>query len=554
MISSKRVVTLGRWVMFGLLASAVAFLPATGAPRGRSSNEQIFLNHVSQGPLMRFYIEDPSLAPEQLQGRFQRLHEVQESAQTAQSVQAAAAPSPSEVADLFNRDGTGLPQNEESIGVCRRNPQYVLGGTNDYRGLLDPQENFTGWHFSSDNGRTVTNEGLLPAIEGIPSGGDPVDVLDSKGRDTCKAFAASLNYEPATGDPNGIGVYKSTPHTLATCPGGSARACWPNRRLVATGDEGHFLDKEWMDVGQSGEAGKVVWVTYSDFDMTDPEVPFTAEIFAVRCDYSLDTCTEPIPISEDDRDVQFSDVTIGPDGRVYVTWSKITGELEGTPQTFIHKIRVAQPGSTTFGPERVIYRERNAIPFGGFLHANDFRVATYPKNSVTRFGSGENRTNRIYVTWDACLRRILGETTCLEPRIKLTYSDNEGRSWTDPKIISKRNDNYFPAIAQDPSNRNILVAYFTNRFDYFHNRQAVELVTIDGRSAKVTNRQQVTRTLNESEADPVLGGFFIGDYIEVFGHRGNAYTHYNMNYRRIAVLGSEKQIPQQDNYLTKTSE
>jgi len=30
---------------------------------------------------------------------------------------------------------------------------YVLGGTNYYRGIVDPAGNFTGWHFSTDGGR-----------------------------------------------------------------------------------------------------------------------------------------------------------------------------------------------------------------------------------------------------------------------------------------------------------------------------------------------------------------------------------------------------------------
>ena len=55
-------------------------------------------------------------------------------------------------------------------------PDIVIDGTNDYRGLLDPQENFTGWHLSTDGGRSVAKEGLLPPIafgDGklVPSGG-----------------------------------------------------------------------------------------------------------------------------------------------------------------------------------------------------------------------------------------------------------------------------------------------------------------------------------------------------------------------------------------------
>ena len=81
---------------------------------------------------------------------------------------------------MFNHDTVGLPQNEESVTVCG---QTVLGGTNDFRSLLltPPQELGAGWHLSTDNGRTLRNEGLLPPVtiagQPVPARGDPVDVV-----------------------------------------------------------------------------------------------------------------------------------------------------------------------------------------------------------------------------------------------------------------------------------------------------------------------------------------------------------------------------------------
>jgi hypothetical protein len=268
----------------------------------------------------------------------------------------------------------------------------------------------------------------------------------------------------------------------------------------------------------------------------------------VRCDANLNDCTEPILISNDDKAVQYADVTIGPDGRTYLTWTEVLGVLEQEPQTFIHKLRIAPAGSTEFGPERIVHRERQPIPFGRFLHANDFRVATYPKNTVKLL---DGSSSRIFVVWDACAARIFDESVCEEPRILLKYSNDEGRSWSEVKVLSVDGDNYFPAIADDSTGAYLAVTWFTNRRDaQFHNRQDVELATIapDGQVAK---RQFLTQTSNESEADPLLGGFFIGDYIEVFAHQGTAYVHYNANYRSIRVLGQGFRIPQQDNYLTK---
>jgi hypothetical protein len=380
----------------------------------------------------------------------------------------------------------------------------------------------------------------------------------------CAMFGGGLAYDAVDpfSNPNGIALYKSSPSILASCDTSadpSNPACWPTRRLVAEGTgipnptpaiPGHFLDKPWFDVGWSGDA-EYAWVVYSDFAMTGPgELDFTAEIFAVRCTSDLVTCTSPIPISVDDVDVQFADVTIGPDGRVYVTWSQIFGELTGEPQTFVHKLRVAEPGSTSFGPERVVAVEDLPIPFGGLLNANDFRIATYPKNAVTP----HRGSSRVFVVWDACRYRPL-DSVCEEAYIKLTWSDDLGDSWADPVELSRAGNNYFPSIDWDDEWRDsdLVFTWFSSRRDsQFDNRQDVEFAVVDAdRPWKVTDRDLLTSGMNEPEADPLLGGFFIGDYIEVAAVGAKAWVGYNANYRQKELLGEGVPVPQQDNYLDR---
>jgi hypothetical protein len=559
---SRSVRTLAAWTAVATAVALVTFLPATGITRGRPAQDRT-LAHISQAPVLRYWMAHPGRAPESFQQRFRSFQQAAGQGSASSSGAVTTTGVPSIVDDVLNNDVVGFPQNEESVSGCRSNTDHLIEGTNDYRGLLDPEGNFTGWHLSTDGGETLANEGLLPPVEAggtkaQPSGGDPVYSFSEV---DCDIYAASLNYNPVDpfSDVNGIGIYRTKVSTLLarSCgdDGASDPDCWPRRRYASfTADPTHFFDKEWFDVGVSGGAGEVVWVVYSDFDLTPvPPNPagFTAEIFAVRCDADLTSCTSPIPISEDDGDVQFGDVTIAPDGKVYVTWSQITGELEGEPQTFIHKMRVADAGSTTFGPEREIRREQRAIPFGGFLHANDFRVATYPKNEVMPMGGG----NRVYVVWDACRFRPLS-SICEEPQIKLLFSDDDGVTWepSQPLILSESGDNYFPAIGGHPATGDLAVAWFTNRQDdLFHSLQDVELVTLDP-DGDVTNRQILTSPSNESLADPLLGGVFIGDYIEVFTHDGTAWTGYNMNYRQEVLLGNQGvPVPQQDNYLTDAS-
>jgi hypothetical protein len=530
------------------IAGVIAWPAAGELERGTRLGERGF-GHLSQTVALHQAAADPQAAPGQLREVGERMRDLQDAVRRGRHGGQGGGGAP----DVFNADTLGLPQNEESVNACRSNPRVLLEGTNDYRGLVDPQGNVTGWYLSLDGGRRLANEGLLPPapIGGVdqPSGGDPVVAIDEQ---SCDLYMVDLNFDPEDpegGATNGIGVYKSSAARLASCPGGPDPSCWPQRRAAAASAPPHFLDKPWGDVGVSGRAGRVVWVTYTDFLTTGPgPVDFTTSINAVRCDAQLTRCTDPILISGGDRDVQFSDVTIGPDGRTYVTWSEVQGELEETAQTFIHKVRVAEPGSTTFGPPHVIASEPLAIPFGGFLHANDFRVTTVQKHDVAMVDGRP----RIFDVWDACSERPL-DTVCVEPVIKLTYSDDLGAHWSTPQIVSSGGDNYFPTVSSDTAG-SLAVAWFTNRYDpQFHNRQDVELASVDARRVRVDDRDRLTSPSNETEADPLLGGAFIGDYIEVFADRGRAWTGYNANYRQVPLLGQGTPLPQQDNYLTVAS-
>ena len=161
---------------------------------------------------------------------------------------------------------------------------------------------------------------------------------------------------------------------------------------------------------------------------------------------------------------------------------------------------------------------------------------------------------RIFVVWDACSARVF-DFLCEESVIKLKYSDNSGASWSRAITLSAGGDNYFPTIAADTVTSNLAVAWYTSRLDpTFHNRQDVELVTVNPSTATVSNRQIVTPVSNETEADPALSGFFIGDYFEVAAYNGTAYIHFNANYRSVALLGEGLPVPQQDNFLIKASE
>jgi hypothetical protein len=449
----------------------------------------------------------------------------------------------------FNLDRTGVPQNEETVTSCRSRPDVVLGAENDYRGLVPEAlggsaPNYSGWQLSLDGGASVVREGVLPQVVAgnvqIPSDGDPVVAAAPD----CHLYYGSLNLASNGDRPSAITVYRSTPETLAACRGGLDPACWPAHQVVASSTATVSQDKPWLDVGVSG-GEVVVWVAWTDFRLVGQGPAETASIKAARCDDDLSACTAPILISGAAPDVQFADVTIGPDGRTYLTWVEVHTDPVTGRETFVHKLRIAPAGSTLFGPTRIVATERNPIGFNSVLHADDFRITTYPKNAVATV----NGRPRIFVTWESC-RAVVDPTTltCEEPRIRLRFSDDDGVTWTEAPSLSAGGDNYFPTIDADPDTGQLAIAYYTSRADPSHHRQQVELVTVSAATARVSRRQTLS-PLNEPDADPHLEGTFIGDYFEVSADHGRALVHFNANDRLQKFVGTGVPVPQQDNYL-----
>jgi len=449
----------------------------------------------------------------------------------------------------FNKDTMGWSQNEESGAVCRTNTNDLLQGDNDYRAVVSSTGNLTGYDFSNDGGSTITQDGQLPSITfggaTVPSGGDPVMRWSSG----CTAFASDIDYRfDSTGATlqSGVVVRSNTAANLGTCT--SPSTCWPTAKVIdSTTTSTNFMDKDWMAVGNSGGT-EYVWVTYTKY------IGNAGYIYASRCNLALTSCSAPAQVSDaadtvsdGSKFTEFSYVTIGPDGRVYVVYATFTRDTFGAYHFGSIKMKIAPAGGTTFGASTVVASpSTTAIPFFGALHSDDFRITTQPKVTVAMVGS----TPRIFVTDEECTALISGGL-CEDPQIKVRYSDNSGSTWTLLTFGTAGKDNYFPTIATDPSTspNKVALAWYSSANDPALHRYDVYLASFpaDLSTAAVTTR--ITSSPNEPDADPFLGGLFIGDYFEVFAAGGNAYLNFNQNTRTQKWQGLGVKVRQQDNFL-----
>src|SRR5207249_3775097 len=143
-------------------------IPAAG--RSFTPTSPKALEQLSQAPVIRYYLAHPGQAPAALRDRLRAV-----AGMKAKLAARWAPPLSPPVNDRFNLDTVGLPQNEESVGMCKGATNWLIEGTNDYRGLLFGVDG-TGWHYSNNGGVSVQNEGVLPPItlsggESRPSGG-----------------------------------------------------------------------------------------------------------------------------------------------------------------------------------------------------------------------------------------------------------------------------------------------------------------------------------------------------------------------------------------------
>lgn len=466
----------------------------------------------------------------------------------------------------FNDDREGMPQAEESVTACRTRPEVVLGGSIDYRGVLRPVANLVGWHLSIDGGRSLAAEGFLPPIDvdgmPVPSAADPVVAADGD----CRLYAAAYNTDrtrlrtKAKG-PSGIGLYRSDPTTLSSCGQGSDPACWPHKRLAAAsrqdGTRQVSLDKPWMDVGDSGKAGRVVWVAYIAFMSTADGGSLPSAIEAVRCDADLLHCSDPIPLSAPDHNAQLPDLVIGPDGRTYVSWIEfdraettepddlqLFGKQRGAfALTHTAKLRVAPAGSLEFGPERTVAVEDHPVPYNGVYPGNAFGAFTNPRLEVAALAGGV----RIFHLTNRCGARPL-RFVCEEPDVVLRSSDDDGATWSEGPDLAGPGDDILPAMAVDPVDGRLAVAWYTSRRDpLFNHRYDVEVATIDAVRLRVTRRQIITPYPSDPDADPLNN--FLGHYFDIFAHHGTALVHYSASYRPERLRGEGVPVPQTDNFL-----
>ena len=234
-------------------------------------------------------------------------------------------------------------QNEPAVAVDPRNPQLIVGSSNDYCPVFNADGTFLGlgdiWlgYYRSENGGGSFVSSLVPGYQGDHSpyaarsrvrtadSGDPVLAWDNHGRlfagsesstdpeGTAKTFGdvwvATYQNPNGADSPTTKDDGKEFVRSIDVAKGSSA----PN--LL-----GKFHDKTSLEVDRTGgSCDGNVYFAWARFTGNTPN-GYNSSVYFVRSTDHGQTFSAPRKLSQTVHDIQFPDIAVTGDGHVYVTY------------------------------------------------------------------------------------------------------------------------------------------------------------------------------------------------------------------------------------------
>jgi eukaryotic-like serine/threonine-protein kinase len=464
-------------ILVGLLFAVVGGAPAPA--RAATARQPPGPLHgapvVSSGPLLADAIRS---------GRV-RLHPA-----TPPQVAGPSRAAASAQANLQADEGGG-PVNEDPIAVDPRHTRRILTGGND----SNCPSFFPGFDLSVDGGATWRRKCLSPAPGTIEGNGDPIVAFDDAGA----AYVGGILVDGSALSWS-IGVQRST----------DLGRTW-SATMVAVPPiyPGGLSDKPWLEVDTSAASPHQGTLYVSTTQCVDE---FICDAIAVSRSTDQGATWSTSMVSQDPGRVdQFSDMAIGPDGTVYVTWLRCDA-CAGSPSSIM--FASSTDGGASFGTPVPIQAvtlapSRSASAHYGDLPNTDQRVSEIPVVAVDD-NTGPHGGN-LYVadyTWTGSFMQV-----------RVATSVDGGTTWGAPVPLAPADDTrdqFFPWL--NVSGDGVIGASWMDRYadpsDLAY--EAVASTSSDG-GTTFTPEEVISEVASDPTHDG-FGGRFIGDYT------GNAWT------------------------------
>jgi len=314
------------------------------------------------------------------------------------------------------------PQNETPVVVNLKNHRQLLAGANDSNCA-----NLQGFYNSSDGGTTWSHF-CMANIASIGLGaGDPAVGYDLKG----SAYIAGIDF-------NGTNlaevVFQKSKDNGKT---------WSAPALAVPNVLGGLTDKEWLQIDTNPKSPhkNTVYISVTQFDSivdnTQISVSHSTDGGATWKTVLVDA-QQKFPHVD-----QFSDIAIGADGKVYVTWMRCTkvtgGNCADTKATFL--LSISKDGGNTWSKATKIATatlapDPNHCCFYGALPVTTHeRVSNIPVVGIDN-SNGPHKGN-LYVAFY--------NWTGNQMRVMVATSSNGGKTWKIKAVgdSKAKNDEFF---------------------------------------------------------------------------------------------------------------
>ena len=405
------------------------------------------------------------------------------------------SPAPCVLPNVKASGGNGsMPVNEDPIAVSPTNSNNILTGGNDYNCSTSLQ----GFYVSS-NGGTSWNHTCMNTLSGQIGCGDPgvgydlnntayITGIDSPNSSTCTP--GQIVFEKST---NNGGTWSAP--AIAVKPFFS----------------GGFTDKEWLqiDTNASSPHKNALYISVTQFDSSSTHDTITVSHSTNGGATWTTKAVDAIQTLSSEVD-QFSDLAVGKDGTVYVSWLRCpptgpTGDC-GSTTSKMYFSKSTDGGNTWSKP--VVVATVHLAPdscgaFYGCLPNTSERVSNIPAIDVDN--STGSFAGHLYV--------VTYNYTGTFMQVQVSTSTNGGTTWGAPVHVAPAtvtHDQFFPWLTVSPGGK-VGVTWLDRRNDPSNiSYEAFEAISTNGGTSFGTNHQIASKPSNPNNDG--FGGAFMGDY------------------------------------------
>lgn len=399
----------------------------------------------------------------------------------------SCSPLPCVLPNVQASGGTNIA-NEDPIVVNPKNPSQILTGANDY----SCSNTLQGFYASSDGGSTWTRN-CLPAISGGSGDGDPTVGYDLLGN----AFAGGIQVGPQ-GQIIAVSISTNNGTTWST----------PVVAVKPT-ISGGITDKDWLQVDTTAASphANCLYVSNTQFNSSGSESQISV---SHSCDHGQTWKTATIDPVQSSVVDQFSDLAIGKDGTVYVSWQRCpptgpTGDCGGTTAKMM--ISKSTDGGTTWSTP-VTMVSANLAPdtcgaYYGCLPNTSERVSDIPGIAIDNStGPNAGHLYAIYYTW-----------TGTQMKVYVTHSANGGTTWSAGVAVAPStatHDQFFPWL-NVAANGDVGATWLDRRNDPSNLKYDAYLGGSANGGKSFPLNAKLTGVMSNPDDDG-FGGSFMGDY------------------------------------------